>query len=53
MDDIVLDCVLQEKESKKGNTYYAIVINLTDNVQKTVFLEKAEAELIKLTYGDR
>ncbi len=50
MDDIILDCVLQEKESKKGNTYYQIVINLTDNVQKIVFLEKAEAELIKLTY---
>lgn len=50
MDEIILDCVLQEKESKKGNKYYAIVINLTDNVQKVVFLEKAEAELIKLTY---
>lgn len=53
MEEIVLDCVLQEKESKKGNTYYQLVINLTDNLQKTVFLEKAEAELVKLTYGDR
>ncbi len=50
MDDIILDCVLEKRESKKGNEYYCVVINLTDNVQKVVFLEKAEAELIKLTY---
>lgn len=50
MDDIILDCELQKRESKKGNEYYCVVIHLTSELEKVVFLEKAEAELIKLTY---
>ena len=43
---------LEERTSKKsGNKYYCVVIKLTDNLEKTVFLDQAELELCKLYYG--
>jgi len=41
--------VLVEKTSKKGNIYTCIEIYLTDTIKKTVFLEDAELELLKLS----
>lgn len=39
---------LETRKSKKGNDYQALVIKLTDNYEKLVFLEPAEIELLKL-----
>lgn len=51
MEAIVLDATLEEKTSKKGSKYICVTINLTDTLTKQVFLEPAEVELVKLTYG--
>lgn len=39
---------LETKTSKSGNEYKCIVIKLTDNYEKVVFLDKAELELLKV-----
>lgn len=38
---------LETRISKQGNPYQVLVIYLTDNYEKIVFLDKAEIELIK------
>ena len=43
-----LKCTLETRQSKAGNNYDVLVIKLTDNYEKLVFLEKAEIELLKL-----
>lgn len=40
---------LETRTSKKGNEYQVLVIKITDNVEKLVFLEKAEIELLKMS----
>ena len=40
---------LEERVSKNGNPYICIVVKITDEVEKLVFLDKAEIELIRLT----
>lgn len=47
-----LKAKLEERVSKEGNPYVAVVIKLTDTYEKLVFLDKAELELLKLTYGN-
>ena len=42
---------LEERISKAGKPYVCIVVNITESVEKLVFLESAELELIKLTHG--
>lgn len=43
---------LEERTSKKsGNQYLCLVIKITDNIEKVVFLEPAEIELLKLMYN--
>ena len=39
---------LEEKISKSGNPYTAVVIHLTDTCKKTVFLDPAEIELLRM-----
>jgi len=39
---------LVTRTSKAGNPYKAIVLKLTDNYEKLVFLTKAEEELLQL-----
>lgn len=41
-------CSLETRTNKKGETYEALVIKLTDNLEKLVFLTPAEKELLKL-----
>lgn len=43
--------VVVEKTSKKGNSYIAIEVYITDNIKKLVFLTPAELELLKINYG--
>lgn len=43
-----IDATLEERVSKKGTTYQCIVIKITDNIEKLVFLTSAEVELLKL-----
>lgn len=45
-----LNCVLEERISNKtGKPYFVVVIKITDNYEKLVFLDKSEVELIRLT----
>lgn len=44
---VVMKCELVEKTSKSGNKYIALEVSLTPTYKKTIFLEKAEIELIK------
>jgi len=43
---------LETRTSKKGNEYEVLVIKLTDKLEKLVFLEQAELELLKLSSED-
>lgn len=45
-------CSLETRESKKGTSYKVLVIKLTDNYEKLVFLDNAELELLKVYYND-
>lgn len=40
---------LETRTSKKGSQYEVLVIKITDNTEKLVFLEPAELELLKLS----
>lgn len=42
-----LKATLVKKTSKKGNDYECVMIELTPNYQKVVFLDDAELELLK------
>lgn len=41
--------VLETRTSKKGSEYEVLVIKITDNIEKLVFLEPAELELLKMS----
>ena len=43
-----LKCTLETRTSKKGNPYKVIVIKLTPNYEKLVFLEDADLEIFRL-----
>ena len=43
-----MKCELVEKVSKLGKKYIALEIQLTPTYKKTVFLEQAEEELLRL-----
>lgn len=43
---------LETRTSKKGNEYEVLVIKLTDKLEKLVFLEQAELELLKLSSNE-
>ncbi len=44
-----LKATLETLTKKDGGTYECIVIKLTDNCDKKVFLEPAELELLKIS----
>lgn len=41
-----VNCTLETRISKKGSSYQVLVIKLTPNYEKLVFLDKAEIELL-------
>ena len=44
-----IDCKLVEKMSAKtGKPYLVLVIKISENYEKFVFLDKAEVELLKI-----
>lgn len=43
-----LKATLKEATSKSGNNYTYVSIMLTDSLEKKVFLEQAEIELLKI-----
>ena len=43
---------LETRTSKKGSQYEVLVIKLTDKLEKLVFLDQAELELLKLSSED-
>lgn len=46
-----LKCTLETRQSKSGKDFQVVVIKITKDTEKLVFLEPAELELIKLTYN--
>uniref|UniRef100_A0AAU8B8R8 Uncharacterized protein n=1 Tax=Dulem virus 59 TaxID=3145770 RepID=A0AAU8B8R8_9VIRU len=48
---IDITATLETRKSKKGTEYEVIVIKLSDNAEKLVFLSSAELELLKLYHG--
>lgn len=44
-----VEATLETRVSKKGTEFTVVVIKLTDNLEKLVFLEAAELELLKLS----
>lgn len=51
MSEVKLPCSLKEQTSKKkGSKYMALTIQLTPTLKKTVFMDPAEVEVVKLYY---
>lgn len=50
MSEVKLPCSLREQISKKGSKYMALTIQLTPTLKKTVFMDPAEVEVVKLYY---
>ena len=48
---IDIDARLETRTSKKGTEFEVVVIKLSDNAEKLVFLSPAETELLKLYNG--
>ncbi len=48
--DVEIQATLETRTSKKGSKYEVLVIKLSDNAEKLVFLNSAELELFKLNY---
>lgn len=46
---IDLKCSLETRTKKSGGTYEVAIIKITDSVEKMVFLDQAELELIKMS----
>ena len=53
MKAIKVDCTFEERTSKEGNTYKALVIRLADNYDKIVFLTVPEQVLLENTYKEQ
>lgn len=51
-EDIVLDATLTKAKNKEGKEYTYVSVMLTSNLEKKIFLEPAELELLRITYGD-
>ena len=49
LDKKEFKATLETRTSKKGNEYEVLVIKLTDKLEKLVFLDPAELELLKLS----
>ncbi len=49
MEATKLDATLETRKSKEGNDYQVIVIKLTSNYEKLVFLDRAELELLSIS----
>lgn len=52
-NDILLNCSLTEKLSKKGTSYKCLEVQLTPTYTKQIFLEQSELEIINLYYSDK
>lgn len=48
---IDINARLETRTSKKGTEFEVVVIKLSDNAEKLVFLSPAEMELLKLYNG--
>ena len=48
MKELSVKAKLETRTSKDNISYQVLVIKLTDNYEKLVFLDKAEIELLKL-----
>lgn len=47
-----LEAHLEERQSKKtGNVYKCIVVKLTEKLEKVIFLDDTEVELLNLIYS--
>ena len=49
LDKKEFKATLETRISKKGSQYEVLVIKITDNLEKLVFLDPAELELLKIS----
>ena len=49
LDKKEFKATLETRTSKKGAQYEVLVIKITDNIEKLVFLDPAELELLKMS----
>ena len=47
-----LDCSLETRTSKAGNSYQCLVVKLAQDYEKVIFLDKAELALINQSNVD-
>ena len=47
-----LDATLETRTNKEGKTYKCVVIKISRNSEKIVFLTPAEIELLEITNGN-
>lgn len=48
MEAIKLNCTLEEQISKKGTKYTCLTVKLTPTLEKKIFLDPAEVEVVRL-----
>jgi hypothetical protein len=48
---MTIPATLEQRKSKAGNNYHCVVIKITESVEKLVFLEAAELELLRISHG--
>lgn len=53
MNEVLLNASLKEKLSKKGTTYTVIEVELTPNLKKSIFLDPAELEVLRLYHSKK
>ena len=52
MNGMPVQAKLEERTSKKtGDKYFCIVVKVSSDIEKLVFLSRAELSLLKLTLG--
>lgn len=52
MNGMPVNAKIEERISKKtGEKYFCIVVKVSNEIEKLVFLSKAELSLLKLTMG--
>lgn len=47
--DYKLSCHTEERVSNEGNKYEVLILKLTDDYEKEVYLSRAERQLLKLS----
>ena len=52
MKPIKVDCTFEERTSKEGKSYKALIVKLADNYEKIIFLSVPEVALLESKYKE-